>query len=203
MKTYLLIFAVGLLLGIICVFGVLYVGAQYDGRELDQKERDMARGIYGDTIDLEEVRLVFDTAYALLSPVSLGNTIHVNSSWAKIATSSDLTTPPSARHMLIHELEHVYQYQNYGWSYVVDSFFAQTYAFLVSGTRNNAYRWEDRIKEGEPWEKWNVEEQAQAIADYDRTVLSGNVLSKEDNADMLALGCVVPVLRDRYCVIRR
>jgi hypothetical protein len=67
---------------------------------------------------------------------------------------------------LIHELGHVWQYQNGGLAYIPLSLIAQLKGFLKSGSRDAAYNWEAADAAGLPWEKWNPEQQASAMEYY-------------------------------------
>jgi hypothetical protein len=185
----------------LCLFVVvaIYVGAHSKGRGLTDTEIMLATSIYGGDIDLSSVHLVFDSVYCLFAPVTLGNTIHINTKWAQLDTTSDLTGEPSAHHVLLHELEHVSQYQHGGWSYLLQSLFAQTIALVSKGSRNEAYRWEERIADNTPFEEWNPEEQAQGISDFEYYVLSGNGIGTARAELAKALACAVPVLKSRYC----
>lgn len=186
----------------LAILVALFIGAHEHGRDLTQREAILARSIYGDTIDLSRVHLVFDSVYATFAPVTLGNTIHVNSSWTRSPTNADLSEGPSAHHVLLHELAHVAQYQHDGWSYLMNSLLAQSYAFLSKGSRDEAYRWEERVAEGTPYESWNPEEQAQGIADFEYYVLSGNGEGTLRAKHAESLGCAIPLFRQGYCLSR-
>ena len=70
------------------------------------------------------------------------------------------------RATLIHELGHVWQYQNGGLAYIPHSLRAQLVAWLRTGKRAAAYRWQEALQEGIDWARWNPEQQAQAIEAY-------------------------------------
>ena len=65
---------------------------------------------------------------------------------------------PGARHTFIHELTHVWQgfHGFLGWEYMAQSMLAQGYAIVTQGSRHRAYDY----KPGEPWDSYNVEQQA-------------------------------------------
>jgi hypothetical protein len=65
---------------------------------------------------------------------------------------------PEVASTFIHELTHVWQgfHGALGWEYMVESMIAQGHAVLMQGDRNRAYDYEP----GEPWEDYNVEQQA-------------------------------------------
>lgn len=177
----------------------IYVGAHAKGRVLTETEVALATSIYGDDIDLAQVRLAFDSVYSTFAPVTLGNTIHVSTTWSHLDNTDDLAGRPSAHHVLIHELAHVSQYQHGGWSYLVSSIYAQTLAFISKGSRNEAYRWEERINDNTSFADWNPEEQAQGISDFEYYVSTGNSWNKQQVELTKKLACVVPVLKNQYC----
>jgi len=76
------------------------------------------------------------------------------------------TRLPDEPETLIHEMGHVWQYQNGGLAYIPLSLLAQFKAWIGGGDRGGAYKWEPADKAGLPWENWNPEQQAQAIEDY-------------------------------------
>jgi hypothetical protein len=184
---------------LLIVLLLIFMGAHQKGRMLTDSEIALAQSIYGDDIDLSAVVLVFDSVYCYFAPITLGSTIHINSSWSKLDTTSDLTGKSSAHHVLMHELEHVSQYQRGGWSYLLESLVVQSVALVSRGSRNEAYRWEERIFDGTPFIDWNPEEQAQGIADFEYYILSGNGTGTQRAEHAKALACAVPILRDKYC----
>ena len=66
----------------------------------------------------------------------------------------------------IHELTHVWQgyHSGLGWEYMVESMIAQGHAVITQGDRNRAYDY----KPGEPWDSYNVEQQALLVQDWFR-----------------------------------
>ena len=44
--------------------------------------------------------------------------------------------------VLMHELAHVWQFQNFGWRYIPGSLFAQATSWLKTGSRRGAYDWQ-------------------------------------------------------------
>ena len=73
---------------------------------------------------------------------------------------------PKFRHTFIHELTHVWQgyHSGLGWEYMVESMIAQGHAVITEGNRNRAYDY----KTGEPWDSYNVEQQALLVQDWFR-----------------------------------
>lgn len=70
------------------------------------------------------------------------------------------------RDTFIHELTHVWQgyHSTFGWEYMVNSMIAQGHALLTEGNRNRAYDYSP----GEPWDDYNVEQQALLVQDWYR-----------------------------------
>jgi hypothetical protein len=71
---------------------------------------------------------------------------------------------PGFRGTFIHELTHVWQgyHGMLGWAYMAQSMLSQGYAMLTQRDRNRAYDY----KPGEPWEDYNVEQQARLVQDW-------------------------------------
>ncbi|HEX8709816.1 MAG TPA: hypothetical protein VF723_16360, partial [Pyrinomonadaceae bacterium] len=71
---------------------------------------------------------------------------------------------PDTRKTFIHELTHVWQghHSFFAWEYMVESMLAQGHAIIATGDRDNAYIYET----GEPWDDYNVEQQASLVADW-------------------------------------
>jgi len=77
---------------------------------------------------------------------------------------------PKFRDTFIHELTHVWQgyHSGLGWEYMVESMVAQGHAVITQGNRNRAYDY----KPGEPWDSYNVEQQALLVQDWFRNGMS-------------------------------
>ena len=95
------------------------------GRPLSRDEREDARFVFQDSIDLDKVRVV--QAVVANAPTTLGNFIRI-----PMNGSID-------RQTLIHELTHIWQYQTKGTQYISDSIVHQVGAMISAGTRNAAY----------------------------------------------------------------
>lgn len=82
----------------------------------------------------------------------------------------DINSPLSANgfNELVHELVHVWQYQN------ADPGLDPAYAIhsLVEQQQSGkaAYDWTISFNKKLPWEQWGIEHQAQAIQDYDKAI---------------------------------
>ena len=136
-------------------------------RKLSSDEITMAREIFRDSIDYTEIEITRDSMYSAGAPRTIGNTIHLRSDWGHFQGDTlDLTD--KGRETLIHEMTHVWQYQNGGLAYIPLSLIAQLRARISSGDRNAAYNWRAAHDAGIPWEEWNPEQQAAAVEEYNR-----------------------------------
>ncbi|HMQ33657.1 MAG TPA: peptidoglycan-binding protein [Chloroflexaceae bacterium] len=132
-------------------------------RGLSGDEIAAAQEIFGETIDYSQVVLERNSLYNAGSSRTVGNTIALTDDKFD---GDGLTLNSAGRSTLIHELAHVWQYQNRGWSYAPEALWAQAKAWWETGSRNAAYDWEQLHADGVPWEEWNPEAQAEAVEDY-------------------------------------
>jgi Domain of unknown function (DUF4157) len=162
--------------GVIGLVGGAIAGelATTRSRSLTAEEIRYAREIYLDSIDYSKITITRDSVLALGAPRTIGNTIHLKSDWgAFVGDTLELTE--QGKVTLIHEMGHVWQYQNGGLAYMPQSIIAQLRATVSGGNRNAAYDWRAAHRAGIPWEEWNPEQQAEAIEDY-------NVLLRKQQA---------------------
>lgn len=158
-------------------------------RRLTPQEVAFAREIFQDAIDYSRVEITRDSVYAAGAPRTLGNTINLKSSWNHFKGDT-LELTDEGRETLIHELTHVWQYQNGGLAYIPLSLIAQIRASIRSGTRNAAYDWRAAHQAGLPWSEWNPEQQAQLIEDYNsalRRIQSGQGTGEDYQTVSIAL----------------
>ncbi len=111
-------------------------------RVLDLRERELAREVFGASLDVAAV--VIAEATVLATPAVLGNVIR--------------TSGPMPDRMLVHELTHVWQYQHGGGAYISDSLTAQLHAIVTTGSRRGAYR--PTLVPGRPFASYPAEHQA-------------------------------------------
>lgn len=135
------------------------------GRRLNAAELEDLRGVFGDSLDLDRIRLTRDHPLSFYAPKTLGNTIHLRSDWGLFA-GRGLALSERGMSVLVHELVHAWQYQNGGLAYAPGSLLAQHAAWRQGGSRNAAYDWQPAAEAGLPWPRWNPEQQAQAIQDW-------------------------------------
>ena len=132
-------------------------------RRLTGRERKQAFTIFGESVDYDAIRICRGSVLALFSATAVGNSINLRRDHFIDET---LALSASGETVLIHELAHVWQFQNFGCRYIPASLIAQLAAWARTGARRNAYRWEDAARAGLAWSRWNPEQQAQCIADY-------------------------------------
>jgi hypothetical protein len=136
-------------------------------RSLTTGEIDYARDIFADSLDYSAIRLTRGSLFAMGSPVTLGATIHLKAAWG-LFDGDGLELTRRGRQTLIHEMVHVWQYQNGGLAYIPLSLTAQMLATLRGGDRGGAYNWRAAHDGQRPWSTWNPEQQAAAVEDYNK-----------------------------------
>lgn len=136
-------------------------------RSLTEAEKNYARPIFHDTVDYDKITITRDSVYATGAPRTIRNTIHLLTSWSHFQGDT-LELTEKGRFTLIHEMGHVWQFQNGGLAYIPSSLIPQAVAWITGGDRNKAYQWTEAHKTGLPWNKWNAEQQAQAIEEYNK-----------------------------------
>jgi len=125
-------------------------------RPLLSTEKELARSVFGTAIDYDAVRVV--TTPFVNAPTTLGNYIRIGS-----AGMPDW--------VLIHELAHIWQFQNKGMSYISDSLHHQTEAWVTSGFRSRSGAYRVTIESGKSIHDYTAEQQAVIIETFfaDRT----------------------------------
>lgn len=130
-------------------------GAESRKRRLTEKEAEMLRNIFRDSVALFNIRIiegnsgVFDFNDRRFT---MCNTIYMKHTPAAEWDST-----------LVHETTHVWQYQNVGSSYSSDALGAQLYYEYVKD--KSAYAWWDATVNNVStvWEEWNREAAAQFV----------------------------------------
>jgi hypothetical protein len=152
--------------------------------------------VFKDSIDYSEITITRDSMLSIGAPKTTGNTIHLPSVWgADLFVGDSMQLTQAGLETLIHEMGHVWQYQNGGLAYIPESLWAQLKARIGAGKRDAAYNWRDADAAGLPWEKWNPEQQAAAIEDYNIKLRR----SKDGTAtlvDLSELSTLLPYLRN-------
>jgi hypothetical protein len=123
------------------------------GRALTSDERNLARPIFGSSIDYSRVRLI---PLSILEYRIVGNNIY---------TPDDFTIRnPYMTQTLIHELTHIWQYQHSGTSYISESLMVQIGATISRGARNFAYNYQ--IGANQTFFDFSPEEQGLLVENY-------------------------------------
>jgi hypothetical protein len=164
-------------------------------RFLNADEVTYAKDIFKDTVNYSKIKITRDSMMSAGAPKTIGNTIHLRSTWGKPQFDGDtMNLTPAGMETLIHEMGHVWQYQNGGLAYIPASLWAQFKAAIGHGDRDAAYNWREADNAHVPWEKFNPEQQASAIEDYNILLR----MSKEGTAtisDMSDLSKLLPYMQ--------
>lgn len=135
------------------VYSLIQAAAEAErGRPLFSQEIEKLQEFYGTSVDYWAVRVTHIDAIAGMDVAQAwGNTIRL---------------PPGVRFTdktLIHEVCHIWQFQNGGASYLSNSTLAQAHALWHHRNRNVAYRytWTD----GADFDDYNAEQQCDILAD--------------------------------------
>lgn len=132
------------------------------GRGLTEDEIANVRSMYGDKIDYSKVRVITGEDMTLWGKVLThkgdavvwGNTIYFPNGENKQSGYDEVRD----QSWLVHEMGHVYQYQEHGWSYVPRSAWDQ----ITKG--EGAYKYS--IEPGKKFGKYGIEQQADIMRDY-------------------------------------
>jgi hypothetical protein len=153
-------------------------GMQPPSRKLTDDEKNLLREVYGDSVDLDAVRVsVGGPLNNAMDPHTVGNTIYLPSDQTGPVTDAagNLTAAGS---LLIHESGHVWQSQNGGGDYISQAVFPQAVAKLQGQDRGVAYDYNSAIRDGKSFSQLNPEQQAE----YVERVL-GPILAKPGDAE--------------------
>lgn len=138
-------------------------------RRLSKEEVALLQRVFCKSIAYYNVRLIEGRAglFGLNArPFTLGNTIYLK--------SRNVSTDPG---LLVHEVTHVWQYQNHGARYASDAIYAQWFV-------DNEYSWEAEVNRGNLlWLDFNREAQASFIEDIfnDGELLTGGTVTATGN----------------------
>jgi hypothetical protein len=132
-------------------------------RPLTPAELEDAVTTFRDSIDYDRVAICRGSLFALISATTIGNTINLST---EHFAGESLELSQTGRLVLIHELAHIWQFQNGGFAYIRSSLVAQTIGLIKTGSRRAAYDWRKAHDAGRPWSAWNAEQQAECISQY-------------------------------------
>jgi hypothetical protein len=116
-------------------------------RRLTRAEKELAQGVFGESVDLERVRVAVTSV--LSAPTTLGNTIRSHDRDVERGT-------------LIHELTHVWQYQTSGLRYISCALAGQVQGTVAHGDRNWTYEY-DPTRTGTTFADYGPEQQASIV----------------------------------------
>jgi len=122
-------------------------------RPLRRDERELARSVFGDSIDYDRVRLI---PTSILEFVTQPNAIRIPENFT-LASEYHAQT-------FIHEMTHVWQYQHGGTSYMSVSLGTQLAATAKRGSRNFAYDYQ--IRPGQTFFDFTPEQQGLMVENY-------------------------------------
>jgi hypothetical protein len=162
-------------------------------RPLSPTERAAAFALFADSIDYDAVAISCNSLWATFSATATGNTVNLR---ADHFIPGTLELSEAGRRVLIHELGHVWQYQNGGIGYVRSSLIAQLHAWLMTGSRKVAYDWHRAARNGRPWSCWNAEQQAECLSNYHEArlrVAAERELPEDAGTISLASTCIEEV----------
>jgi hypothetical protein len=162
----------GVLLGIGGAIGGAVAGyfigdsASTTRRGLTATEKTYLREIFHDSVDLDRIQIARGAALGSDTARTTGNTVNLPDRYF-VGDTLDLT--PQGMLTLCHETGHVWQYQHGGLDYIPSALIPQAVAG-ASGSRNAAYNWRNAVDNNLPWHRWNAEQQAQCISDYNEAL---------------------------------
>jgi len=156
--------------------------AFHKSRKLYPKEIEYVKKIYGDSINYDKVRITRDHWFSYGTARAVGNTIHFVSGYGDSYLFED--TPEQQLNkdgleLLSHEIGHVWQYQNGGIAYAINSLAKQAAGYYSTGSRDTAYDWQTAHDEELPWKKWGPEQQAEVIKQWNLAKLDDDELAEE------------------------
>jgi len=159
----------GIVGGVAGLIGGAIVGdlASRQSRKLTDDEKKYAKEIYHDSVDFDAITITRNSIAATGAARTIGNTINLEPSHF-VGDTMELS--PAGMLTLIHEMGHVWQYQNGGLAYIPSSLIPQIVAGVTGQSRNVAYDWRAAIRAKIPWENWNAEQQAECISDYNEAL---------------------------------
>jgi len=145
-----------------------FLGIETKGRSLKPEEIELLRSMYGDSIDYSKVVIKQGNLGAIEwfdsdRPFVIGNTIYIPSkSWAYLGADGSLED-----NTLVHEMMHVWQYQNGGIDYLSKAIYTQLWGpSNPKGIGNDTgYYYNQDVVDGKPFEKLSPEQQAMLIED--------------------------------------
>jgi hypothetical protein len=154
-------------------------------RGLSKDEREYLKSVYGDSLNLEDIRIHRGNISHKLgapAPHTVGNDIYIpdNEPGKPQYWNEDGSLTEEGKLLLVHEGFHAYQAQKGGNDYIHDALIAQMQGIAQSGNRNAGYDFTKPLKEGKPFNEWNPEQQAEFI----ETMTRARDAKLEERADI-------------------
>jgi Bacterial Ig-like domain/Bacterial pre-peptidase C-terminal domain len=140
-------------------------------RNLYAEEIKILKDFFGEWVDYQPVELVLDHVITRQTnrAFTFGNQIAMSKTYLRANVfhpGSKQITREGGLPLLLHEMTHIWQYQNGGWGYAVAALAAQKHAEITTGSDNEAYNWRNVLNSKTKWSKWNPEQQAQGLEVY-------------------------------------
>ena len=135
------------------------IGLEPPSRGLTDDERALFEGFYGNSMDMDLVRIKRGGLVTIGAPKTVGNTIYLSDNC--FDANGDLNKRGLGT--LAHEMGHVWQNQNGGGDYIHQALGHQAVAAIKYGSRNEAYAWRDAMDQGKQFSELNPEQQASII----------------------------------------
>lgn len=129
---------------------------------LNQKEIFIAKYIFGSSLDISKVMMFHKASFSKQISRTIRNNIFFNHSH-KLKDPGYRNSEPFLK-IFIHELTHVWQFQNKGSYYIVDSLVNQSLGYVLHNKRTEAYKYNLSIDQD--FKNYNVEQQAKMIEEY-------------------------------------
>lgn len=151
--------------GIGNVFGNTF-GIHEPSRGLSKPEREYLKKVYGDSLNLEDIRIHkgnLTTTLLGMAPHTVGNDIYLPDEGPDNCFNADGSLNEKGLQTLMHEAAHVYQAQHGGNGYIHEALLTNAEGLVDSGNRNQGYDWTVPFRAGKPFNEWNPEGQAKFL----------------------------------------
>ncbi|EKD33200.1 MAG: hypothetical protein ACD_76C00069G0004 [uncultured bacterium] len=140
------------ILVVILIFIFIVLSPAFVGtRPLTETEQKLAERIFEQSLDYNNIQINTGGPLTWIYPaVTTGNTI-------SFPKGNYNQTDKKSQALLLHELTHVWQYQNYGWGYLPRAVFeeiSQSDAYVIHFDESKSFR------------DYDIEEQAEIVAEY-------------------------------------